>query len=140
MLVDSSVWISAAKSGTPESKKLKALLLDQSVEIFTSKIIQLEVSQGARTNEQFTVLWEGFENLQLLPIEDTHWKQSAINFFKCRKKGITISTIDCLIATLAQQYNATLWSLDKVFKQVAPILGVEVINNSNTKTSTSQHP
>lgn len=127
MLVDSSVWISASKSGTPESKKLKALLLDQGVEILTSKIIQLEVSQGARTNEQFTVLWEGFENLRLLPIVDTHWKQSAINFFKCRKKGITISTIDCLIATLAQQYNVTLWSLDKVFKQVAPILGVEVI-------------
>lgn len=140
MLVDSSVWISAAKSGTPESKKLKALLLDQSVEIFSSKIIQLEVSQGARTNEQFTVLWEGFENLRLLSIEDTHWKQSAINFFKCRKKGITISTIDCLIATLAQQYNRSLWSLDKVFKQVAPVLGIEVINNSNTKTSTSQHP
>lgn len=127
MLVDSSVWISASRSGTPESNDLKTLLLNQNKEIYTTKLIQLEVSQGARTSEQFTVLWEGFENLKLLSIENQHWKQSATNFFKCRKKGITISTIDCLIATLAQQYNVTLWSLDKVFKQIAPILGVEVI-------------
>ena len=127
MLVDSSVWISASKVGTLESKLLKSLLLDESKDVFTCRIIQLEVSQGARTRHQFSVLWEGFQNLKMLPIQDLHWKMSALNFFKCRKKGLTVSTIDCLLATMSQQYHIPLWSLDNVFVKMAPILGIEVV-------------
>lgn len=129
MLVDSSVWIFAAKSGTSESKLLKSLLQDQTQEVHTCKIVQLEVSQGARTRDQFSVLWEGFQSLKMLQIQDVHWQMSALNFFKCKKKGLSISTVDCLLATLAQQYHVPLWSLDKVFMKMAPILGVEVVRN-----------
>lgn len=128
ILVDSSVWIAAAKKSSRESKNLKALLEEESNQLSTCKLIQLEVSQGARTKEQFLTLWEGFESLAMLEIRESDWKMSSLNFFKCKKKGLTLSTIDCLIATLAQQYNHELWSLDKVFKKVAPVLGIELLS------------
>ena len=127
MLVDSSIWIEAAKPKSKESKTLKNLLLNPKEIIHTSKIIQLEVSQGSRTREQFSVIWDGFLGLEFLEVEETHWKFSALNFFKCKRSGISLSTIDCIIATIAQQHNVSLWTLDKIFSKVAPVLGIEVV-------------
>jgi predicted nucleic acid-binding protein len=128
MLVDSSVWIEASKSGNKTGGKLKSLLLNPEQVLYTSKIIQLEVAQGAKTREQFSTIWDGFLGLDFLDIHENHWQFCALNFFKCRKAGLTVSTFDCLIATLAQQYHTSLWSLDKVFQKIAPILGIEIID------------
>ncbi|HMO16744.1 MAG TPA: PIN domain-containing protein [Oligoflexia bacterium] len=128
MLVDSSVWIESSKPKSKSGNILKNLLINPEQVIYTSKIIQLEVSQGARTREQFSVIWDGFLGLDFLEINDNHWQICALNFFKCRKAGLTISTIDCLIATLAQQYHVSLWSLDKIFSHIAPVLGIELVS------------
>ncbi len=127
MLVDSSVWIEASRTKSKESKKLKQILFSPKEIIYTSKIIQLEVSQGAKTREQFSIIWDGFLGLEFLEINSTHWQKCALNFFKCRRAGITVSTIDCLIGTLAQQNNVSLCTFDKIFKKISPILGIEIV-------------
>lgn len=124
-LVDSSVWIAAQNTKNKEYKILKNLLEDNEQAIYTAKIIQVEVSQGAKTPEQMAKLWEGFLGLEFLEITNHHWLMSAQNFFKCRKKGISLSTIDCMIATIAQSYGVPLWSNDKIFAAISPILGFE---------------
>ena len=125
VLVDSSVWIAAAHSKNKECLQLKRLILSNEL-IYLVRPIQVEVCQGARSEEEFQMLWDSFLGFQFLEITDRHWGLSAWNYFKCRKKGITLSTVDCLIATLAKEYQAELWSLDKVFKQVQPVIAFQL--------------
>jgi predicted nucleic acid-binding protein len=63
--------------------------------------------------------------LPTLELTDVLCGHSAYNYFSCRKKGLTLSTIDCLIATLAGQNKIPLWTLDKTLRKAAPLIGCE---------------
>ena len=125
VLIDSSIWIAAASSKNKECLELKRLIQKNEL-IFIIRPVQVEVCQGVKTEEQFSKLWDAFLGFQFLEVIDRHWYLSAYNYFKCRKKGITLSTMDCLIATLAAEYKVPLWTLDKCFKLMQPILGFEL--------------
>jgi predicted nucleic acid-binding protein len=125
VLIDSSVWIAAASSKNKECLKLKRLIKSDEL-IYVARPIQTEVCQGARSESEFHLLWEGFLGFEFLEITDRHWGLSALNYFRCRKKGLTLTTLDCLIATLAGDYRIPLWSLDRAFKKVQPLIGFEL--------------
>lgn len=125
VLVDSSIWIAAQVSNARETVHLKELLLENH-SIYTSRIIQVEVTQGAKTQELFTKLWNGFLGLNFLEITDTIWQKAAVNYFLLRKKGLTISTIDSIIATLAIENRVGLWSKDKVFEKMTKHLTIKL--------------
>ncbi len=124
MLVDSSVWIAAASSKNPECLKLKRMIA-RGEWIVVAKPIQVEVCQGARTELEFHRLWESFLGFDFLELTDLIWGEAAWNYLKCRKKGLTVTTVDCLIATLAKEYRVPLWSLDGVFQKIQPVIGFE---------------
>lgn len=124
VLIDSSVWIAAASAKNKECLALKRLIKANEA-IFIAQPIHVEVCQGARTEEEFHKLWEAFLGFEILEITDRHWGLSAWNYFRCRKKGLTVSTIDCLIATLAKEYRIPLWTLDKAFPKMRGIIGFE---------------
>lgn len=94
--------------------------------IHVIKPIQAEVCQGARTEAEFHRLWEAFLGFDFLDITDRLWGLTAWNYFRCRKKGIAPSTIDCLIATVAKEYGVELWSLDKIFQRLQPVIGFDL--------------
>ncbi len=125
ILVDSSVWIAAANPRNKECLNLRRLILRNEL-LYVVKPIQVEVCQGARTEEEFHKLWDAFLGFEFLDVTDRLWGLSAFNYFKCRKKGITLSTVDCLIATLAKEHGVEHWSLDKCFKAMAPVIGLEL--------------
>lgn len=111
-LVDSSVWIAAQKSTTTEFFHLKKMI-QENESLYTCSFIQVEVSQGARTEELFHKIWDSFLGFPHLEMTEDIYIRSAIHYFQCRKKGLTLTTIDCLIATLAKYYDVPLWTLDK---------------------------
>jgi predicted nucleic acid-binding protein len=125
VLIDSSVWIAGSNPKNKECLTLKRLMR-QNEAIYIARPIQVEVSQGAKTTEQFHELWEAFLGFEFLEITDRIWGISAWNYFSCRKKGLTISTMDCLIGTLAHEYRLPLWSLDKSFEKMRSIIGFEL--------------
>lgn len=124
-LVDSSVWIAAASTKNKECQTLKEAILTNEL-IYIAKPIQIEVCQGARTEAEFNQLWDGFLGFEVLMIDDEIWKKTSWNYFKCRKKGVTLATMDCLVATLAIANEVELWTLDKIFSQISPILGLSL--------------
>lgn len=124
ILVDSSVWIAASKHSNPECLQLKRLI-NKNVPICLIKPIQVEVCQGARSDELFHQIWESFLGFDFLEITDRHWGISAWNYFRCRRKGLTLNTLDCLIGSIAQDYKIQLWTLDKTLLKAAPIIGFE---------------
>lgn len=127
VLVDSSVWIAAAHSKNKECLALKRMIRDDEL-IYIARPVQVEVCQGARTEEEFHRLWEAFLGFEFLEITDKHWGLSAWNYFRCRKKGLSPSTLDCLIGTLAKEYRIPLWSQDRDFGFLQPVIGFELWN------------
>lgn len=125
VIVDSSVWIAAQSPTKKECLRLKRLILREEI-IYIVKPVQVEICQGARSEEQFHKLWDSFLGVEFLEITDRIWGLSAWNYFKCRRKGVTLTTLDCLIATVAREYQVPLWTLDKIFKRVQPMIGFEL--------------
>ena len=123
-LVDSSVWISASHAAKPECLLLKRLI-SRNAPICLIRAIQSEVCQGARSEELFHRLWDSFLGFNFLEVTDRHWGLSSWNYFRCRKKGLTLGTLDCLIGTIAQDYRISLWTLDKTLLKAGAIIGFE---------------
>lgn len=125
VLVDSSVWIQAQNPRSKEFDVLKQMIKNKEL-IFITDFIQVEVSQGAKTEELFIKIWDSFLGFPKLTITDNLWLQSAHNYFKCRKKGTTPTTIDCMVATLSKEFNVPLWTVDKQLKSLKNIIGFEI--------------
>lgn len=124
-LVDSSVWIAASRSDNKECLQLKRLILGGEA-LYITRLIQVEVCQGAKTEELFHTLWASLLGFPALELTDALCGHSAYNYYRCRKKGLTLSTIDCLIATMAGHNKIPLWTLDKTLRKAAPLIGCEL--------------
>ncbi len=125
VLIDSSVWIAAANPKNRECLRLKRLILHNEL-IYVSRPIQSEVCQGAKTEEQFHQLWDAFLGFEYLEISTKIWGISAWNYFRLRKKGKTLATIDCLIGTLSSEYGVPLWTLDKSLQKAHSVIGFDL--------------
>jgi predicted nucleic acid-binding protein len=61
--------------------------------------------------------------------ERESYASAAKIYFKCRKKGITISsTIDCLIAQSAIENNLFLLHNDSDFDRISKVVGLKIFN------------
>ena len=125
VLIDSSVWIQGSDPKNKECLELKRLI-SKNEYICLIKPIQVEVCQGVKTEKLFHDLWEAFLGFEFFEVTDLHWGLSAYNYFKCRKRGITLSTLDCLIGTISKEYQIPLWTLDKNLAKTKNIIGFEV--------------
>ncbi|MFN7903814.1 MAG: PIN domain-containing protein [Pseudobdellovibrionaceae bacterium] len=125
VLIDSSVWITGQSIKNRECLLLKRMIKARE-SIYVALPIQVEVCQGARGEMEFRKLWDAFLGFPFLELSQTIWHISAANYFNCRKKGITSTTIACLIATLAQHHRIPLWTLDKNIERTKSIIGFEV--------------
>ena len=125
VLVDSSVWIAAAKSKSNECRILQGMIRD-GAPICVTAPIRAEVCQGARTESEFARLWSAFAGFRDLVVLEEHWEQSAWNYYRCRKEGLSPATVDCLIATVASSYRAKIWTLDKIFPLLRPVIGFDL--------------
>ena len=117
ILVDSSVWIDYFKGKkTPAAEKLDSLLGLDLVAI--GDLMLIEVLQGFRADNDFRRARELLLSLTVLNMLDTDIAlQSAANFRKLRKKGITVrKTIDAIIATYCIENRIALLHSDKDFR------------------------
>lgn len=125
VLVDSSVWIAASNPRNKECLVLKRLIQKNEL-IYITRPIQVEVCQGAKSEEEFHKLWDALLGFEFLEITTKQWGISSWNYFRLRKKGKTLSTIDCLIGTLSSEYGVPLWTLDKTLKAAHAIIGFDL--------------
>lgn len=126
ILLDTSAWIGFfAKSGYHELKGKIRKALDQD-QVATAGPIALELLQGCRSLKERVQLEELLRSLHWLPAQDHHWFQAGEMAFTLRRKEITISAIDGLIATLAEAYHCTLLGLDRDFEYIAQHTNVKL--------------
>jgi predicted nucleic acid-binding protein len=119
VLIDTSGWICFfSPRGYEEMKKRISTLLEEDRVAIAGPIL-IELIQGTRNEEEKGKVEGYVKGLHWLPVTDDHWHQSADFAFRLRRKGITSSAFDVLIATLAMDYQCSLLHKDSDFEQIS---------------------
>jgi predicted nucleic acid-binding protein len=119
VLIDTSAWICyASRKGFLEIKNAISQLLKEDRCAITGPTF-LEIIQGTRTHKERNKSIRELSALHWLSVTDDNWRQAAHLAFILRRKGITISGNDVLIATVAIKNEFELMHYDKDFEYVA---------------------
>ncbi len=119
LLVDSSAWIQSFSKHPNASVTQVILDAKKSKRLATCGIIYCEVLRGSRNKEEWKELFEEFQAMVWLPIEDLHWHFASQMGFQLLRKGLMPPATDLLIAAVAIQDKCPLLHQDKHFIQIA---------------------
>jgi predicted nucleic acid-binding protein len=125
ILVDTSVWIDFfSSSSSPASRELQRLILEAKP-IALAGVIVLEILQGLKRDahhiERYLLQWEMLE-----PSGFSTYREASAMFRLARSKGISLSSIDTLIAAIAMEQGASVFSLDQDFSRIARMSSLEL--------------
>ena len=121
ILVDTSVWIDWLRGTATEEVRALEGILDGGLPFGITGVIYQEILQGADSAASLQRLGDYFGSQRFYHPEDpvaTH-RRAAELYQVCRNRGITIrSTIDCLIAQIALDYELMLLHSDRDFDRM----------------------
>jgi len=119
VIVDTSAWILSFKRTGQE--KLKTFLKEaiEKDRIATTPLIVLELLQGCRTQEEFDTLKTRLESLENCSMENLTWEKVYSFAFSLKRKGLTIPTLDILLAFVAIEKEYILLHHDHHFRVIA---------------------
>lgn len=128
LLVDTSAWIvSFRKSGNEELKKTLAAALD-TFAVATTNIIILELLQGCTNRTEYDAMQSRIEALENVPMSEEVWSLAFTTGYELRRKGVTVSTVDILIAASAKIYDCSLLHHDRHFRALAKHLHIHAVD------------
>lgn len=119
LLVDTSAWIvSFKKIGHEGLKTFLKEAIDKDRVVITPFIL-LELLQGCKTHKEYDNLKIRLESLENCPLGDLNWDKIYSLSFSLRRNGLTIPTLDILIAFLSIERGYTLLHQDHHFRRIA---------------------
>lgn len=123
ILVESSVWIDFFnRSPGPAGQELRRMIASSEPFAVTGVVVT-EVLQGLTRDvariEDFLSKWTFLE-----PGGFATYREAAAIFRLARARGVSLSTIDALIAAIAFEYSANVFTLDRDFLRLARITGL----------------
>ena len=120
VLIDTSAWIASfRKTGNHELKEFMKQAVVSGLTV-TSPIIILELLQGCWSVGERDALKIKLESLDILSITSSVWEQAYELGFSLRRKGLTIPTVDLIIAALAIENKSLLLHHDGHFEMIVP--------------------
>ena len=121
ILVDTSIWIRFFHvAGSTEARVLDHLISLGLVA--TCAPIRAEVVSGARSKQEFDRLNDFFDALVALESPPEIWRHVGEHRFALARRGHQASIVDVMIALTAQAHHAALWTLDKDFTRLPPLI------------------
>ena len=120
VLVDTSVWADFFNGyPSPEADALAELIEDE-VEVVTCGLVLAEFFQGIRDRTSLRTLERFFRDMDnLTPKEPDSYLAAAELYRGLRAQGVSVrSTIDCLIARLAEEAGVMLLAKDRDMKHI----------------------
>jgi len=124
-LIDTSAWILVLRPNAPEKAKTLVDELLAADRAATTDVIFLELLAGSKTEGEFQELRQDLEAVIYFPITPELWINAARLYFALRKKGITVPTMDVLIATTALENGAGVVHADKHFEMISSHTGLK---------------
>jgi len=118
ILVDSSVWIDFFNPRpTRAGKELRRMIGDAEPFAITGVVIT-EILKGLTRDsgeiERYLSMWDMLE-----PRGFRTYREAAAIFRRARAKGMRLSTIDALIAAIALEHGAGVFTVDRNFFRMA---------------------
>ncbi len=118
VLVDTSIWISYFRqSGKNTLDKLTDLLRNGDP-VYTG-IIATELRRGAKSSKELDVLEALFNSIDYLPTKEEYFTASGDMGRSLLQKGVSVGTVDLLIAQIAIANDVSLYTLDSHFTAIA---------------------
>jgi predicted nucleic acid-binding protein len=118
ILVDSSVWIDFFSSAPGRAGDALRRMIDDAEPFALTGVVVTEILQGltrdASRIEHYLSQWEMLE-----PRGFRTYGEAAAIFRLGRAKGVSLTTIDALIAAIALEHRASVFTLDKDFSRIA---------------------
>jgi hypothetical protein len=114
-LIDSSAWIEFLNGSPSATAEQVSRNLGGEADLCTCGLIVTEVLQGLRRDAGLQKVVSLFQELTFLePSGIATYLRAAEVYRELRRRGTTVrSTIDCLIAVLAEEHGCTLLARDR---------------------------
>ena len=120
ILVDTSVWVDFFSSSPGRAGSELRRLIDEVEPFALTGVVVTEILQGLTQDvnriERFLSMWDLLE-----PNGFSTYREAAAISRLARSRGISLTTIDTLIAAIALEHRASLFTLDKDFSRVARV-------------------
>lgn len=127
-LVDTSVWIHALRpTGHPSIQALLKPLIISDDTALTDWIL-LELMTGLRASENKETILQWFAPIPRLHFEASWWEHAWDHAARLRKRGISTTAADCLIATVAIKHQVCLIHCDTDFEAMKPSLPLQTLD------------
>lgn len=121
ILVDSSVWIDFFRRSPGSGGRELRRLIEEEEPVALTGIVVTEVLQGLTRDagkiERHLSLFELLEPRGFLT-----YREAAAIVRLARSRGISLTTVDALLAAIAFDHRATMFSLDKDFARLTRLL------------------
>ncbi|MGB6133313.1 MAG: PIN domain-containing protein [Acidobacteriaceae bacterium] len=125
ILVDSSVWIDFFASAPGRSGAELRRMIEDSEPFALTGVVVAEVLQGLTRDpgriEAFLAQWDFLE-----PRGIATYREAARIFRAARSKGLSLTTIDTIIAAIAIENDASVFTLDHDFGGIARIAPLQL--------------
>jgi predicted nucleic acid-binding protein len=121
IFLDTSVLSLVFRRGERENSVVQAYqkLVRQRAPLAIPGIVLQEVLCGTRTSKQFDLLRHALSGFDIWLATARDHIEAALLANRCRDHGISCSAPDALIATIAIDANANLFTTDKDFQRIA---------------------
>ena len=120
ILVDSPVWADFFSSSPGRAGAELRRMVEEADPFALTGVVVTEVLQGLTRDsgriEQYLAQWEMLE-----PRGFETYREAAAIYRAARTKGIALTTIDTLIAAIALEHRASVFTLDRDFSRIARI-------------------
>jgi predicted nucleic acid-binding protein len=120
ILVDSSVWVDFFSSSPGRGGAELHHMIEEGEPFALTGVVVAEILQGLTKDsgfiEQYLAQWDMIE-----PRGFDTYRDAARIYRAGRAKGIALTTIDTLIAAIALEHGASVFTLDQDFSRIARI-------------------
>lgn len=121
ILVDTSSWIHFLRPDGDQQVRGKVNAALVNGEACWCEMVQLELWNGARGDQEKKVLTNFSRALPELPINGEVWEGAFNLAQRARARGITVPATDVLIAACARHHGASVEAADKDFELLEAI-------------------
>jgi len=134
ILIDTTVWIDFFKASSLHHVVILENLISNREDICICGIILSEVLQGIRKDSEYTKTRELFEEVIILPMNNSTFFRSAEIYRALRRKGITIrKPLDCVIASVAIENEIPLLHNDRDFAPIEKYFDLKTLKQKQVR-------
>lgn len=126
ILVDTSAWVEYDRATESDVDLRLTHLIERRGPLAVSEPIVMEVVAGLRSDERESDLRRLLARFALLRFDPVADFDAAARIYRdCRRVGVTPrGMVDCMIASVARRYGATLLARDRDLEAVAEVVGI----------------